>query len=203
MRAGRADEARRLQGLCAAASDKDSGDSVRILAIDGAAGVGKTALAIHVAHQVAGSFPDGQLFVDLRGFDPRFPPMTPESALACLLRGLGAEADALHGDLAAQEAMYRSLLTGRSARVTHVFPDRIYLEADRSFIDDIASDTDTFDEAPASLTVSLDGDTRSMAWPRRRKLPRAARHRPVSTTWTITSGGSKLRQTDTVPPEGP
>ena len=110
---GRADEARQLQGLCAAASDNDSGESVRILTIDGAGGVGKTALAVQVAHQVAGLFPDGQLFLDLRGFDPRFPPMTPEAALACLLRGLGADAEALHGDLAAQEAMYRSLLTGR------------------------------------------------------------------------------------------
>lgn len=66
----------------------------------------------------------------------------------------GVQAFALLNILAALQATHaagRSLLTGRSARVTHVFPDRIYLEADRSFIDDIAADTDTFDKAPASL----------------------------------------------------
>ena len=66
----------------------------------------------------------------------------------------GVQAFALLNILAALQATRasgRSLLEGRAARVTHVFPDRVYLEADRSFIDDIAADTATFDKAPASL----------------------------------------------------
>ncbi|QUQ66930.1 AfsR/SARP family transcriptional regulator [Kutzneria sp. CA-103260] len=110
---GREAELARLGELCAEASGAAHGGSVVISAIDGAAGVGKTALAIHLAHRVSGDFPDGQLFVDLRGFDPHFSPVTPEDALGHLLRGLGAQADTQHTGLAAQSALYRSLLAGR------------------------------------------------------------------------------------------
>ena len=48
-----------------------------ITAIDGVAGIGKTALAVHFAHRAAAAFPDGQLFVNLRGFDPGHPPLAP------------------------------------------------------------------------------------------------------------------------------
>ena len=110
---GREAELRRLGELCAEASGATHGGSVVISAIDGAAGVGKTALAIHLAHRVAREFPDGQLFVDLRGFDPHFSPVTPEDALGHLLRGLGAQADTQYTGVAAQSALYRSLLAGR------------------------------------------------------------------------------------------
>ncbi|MBB4688343.1 AfsR/SARP family transcriptional regulator [Amycolatopsis jiangsuensis] len=110
---GREDEARRLRELCESTSAGASGGSVVISAIDGCAGVGKTALAVHVAHEVAESFPDGQLFLDLRGFDPRHSPITPEAALAQLLRSLGADAEVISGDVGAQAALYRSLLAGR------------------------------------------------------------------------------------------
>ena len=62
-----------------------------ISAIDGVAGVGKTALAVHFAHHVAAGFPDGQLFVNLRGFDPDQPPLAPDDVLAGFVRALGAD----------------------------------------------------------------------------------------------------------------
>src|SRR5579859_6549121 len=88
-----------------------------IAVIDGIAGVGKTALAIHFAHQVAGSFPDGQLYVNLLGFDPHQPPMTPGDALGCLLQGLGVEPRRIPVGLAAQAGLYRSVLSGRRVLV--------------------------------------------------------------------------------------
>jgi hypothetical protein len=57
--------------------------------IDGIAGVGKTALAVYWAHTVRDRFPDGRLYVDLRGFDPVNPPLPPADALQLLLEGLG------------------------------------------------------------------------------------------------------------------
>lgn len=112
---GREAELRRLGELCVGGDGV--GGSVVISAIDGAAGVGKTALAIHVAHQVADSFPDGQLFVDLRGFDPRCSPVAPDEALAQLLRGLGTDAEAQRADMPTLAALYRSLLSGRRVLV--------------------------------------------------------------------------------------
>jgi DNA-binding SARP family transcriptional activator len=112
---GREAELRRLERLCEAAGEGTGGRSVVISAIDGAGGVGKTALAVHTAHRLVEAFPDGQLFLDLRGFDPRLPPVTAGDALGHLVRGLGAEA--VEGDVDAQAALYRSLLAGRRVLV--------------------------------------------------------------------------------------
>jgi DNA-binding SARP family transcriptional activator/tetratricopeptide (TPR) repeat protein len=79
--------------------------------IDGTAGVGKTALAVHWAHQVASRFRDGQLYVNLRGFDPRQPPLPPGEALCCLLRGMSADPQRIPGDVDDQAAMFRTLLS--------------------------------------------------------------------------------------------
>jgi len=89
-----------------------SGTTV-ITAIGGPAGVGKTALALHWAHLVDADFPDGQLFVNLRGFSPVDPPVTPAEAVRVLLEALDVPAGRLPGTVEAQLGMYRSLLAGR------------------------------------------------------------------------------------------
>jgi tetratricopeptide (TPR) repeat protein/transcriptional regulator with XRE-family HTH domain len=89
------------------------GGTAVITAIGGTAGVGKTALAVHWAHQVAGEFPDGQLFVNLRGFDPSAEPVPPDHAIRVLLDCLGVPAEQRPQSVEAQSGLYRSLLAGK------------------------------------------------------------------------------------------
>ncbi len=84
-----------------------------ISAVSGTAGVGKTALALHWAHQVAGSFPDGQLYVNLRGFDPGGIPVAPAEAIRVFLGALGVLPDRMPPSADAQARLYRSLLAER------------------------------------------------------------------------------------------
>jgi tetratricopeptide (TPR) repeat protein/transcriptional regulator with XRE-family HTH domain len=86
--------------------------TVLITAIGGTAGVGKTALAVHWAYQVADRFPDGQLYVNLRGYDPGQPTLAAD-ALAAFLRALGVPGRDIPADTAERAARYRSLLAGR------------------------------------------------------------------------------------------
>ncbi|MFF1710873.1 BTAD domain-containing putative transcriptional regulator [Streptomyces sp. NPDC058268] len=81
-----------------------------VAVLSGMAGVGKSALALHVAHRLREHFPDGQLYVNLRGATPGMTPLTPGQALAALLRDLGIESSHSpeHPDAAA--ALLRSLL---------------------------------------------------------------------------------------------
>jgi tetratricopeptide (TPR) repeat protein/DNA-binding XRE family transcriptional regulator len=89
------------------------GGTAVITAIGGTAGVGKTALAVHWAHQVAGEFPDGQLYVSLRGFDPSGTPVTPGEAVRVLLDSLEVPAERRPQTVEAQLGLYRSLLAGK------------------------------------------------------------------------------------------
>ncbi len=111
---GRAEELRRLSGF--GDGPADSAGPVVISAISGTAGVGKTALAVHWAHQVADRFPDGQLYVNLRGYDPS-QPMSPADALAGFLRALGWPGTDIPAGTDERAARYRSLLSGRQVLV--------------------------------------------------------------------------------------
>jgi DNA-binding SARP family transcriptional activator/Tfp pilus assembly protein PilF len=84
-----------------------------ILAISGTAGVGKTALALRWAHQAKHRFADGQLYVNLRGFDASSAPVAPADAISVLLESLDMPASRIPQRLDAQAGLYRSLLAGR------------------------------------------------------------------------------------------
>jgi tetratricopeptide (TPR) repeat protein len=88
-------------------------ETAMICVIDGVAGVGKTAFAIHAGRGLAEEFPDGQLYADLRGVGPLQAPMPPAEALTGFLRALGADPRAVPGTTDEQAAMYRSRLDGR------------------------------------------------------------------------------------------
>lgn len=81
--------------------------------IHGTAGVGKTALAVHWSHRVSSRFPDGQLVVNLRGFDPDHPPADPGEALGGFLRALGVDPGRIPHDTEERAALYRSTIADR------------------------------------------------------------------------------------------
>ena len=111
---GRAVELAELDFLLPAAEQQPDGrpGPVVISAVAGTAGVGKTALAVRWAHRVAVQFPDGQLYVNLRGYDPG-QPMQAGEALAGFLRALGVADAGIPLQEAERAARYRSLLSGR------------------------------------------------------------------------------------------
>src|SRR3569833_1403257 len=87
-------------------------ETVAAYVISGTAGVGKSSLALHWAHRVLDRFPDGQLYVDLRGYDPGVP-VTPDQALERFLIALGVPAMAVPRDLSSKSGLYRSILADR------------------------------------------------------------------------------------------
>jgi tetratricopeptide (TPR) repeat protein/transcriptional regulator with XRE-family HTH domain len=116
---GRRAELARLDTLLTAADNarpgaasRTSATAVVISAVSGTAGVGKTALALHWAHRVAARFPDGQLYVNLRGYDPQ-QPLDPADVLTQFLHALGVAGDDVPADRDERAARYRTELAGR------------------------------------------------------------------------------------------
>ncbi len=117
---GRAQELAELDRLLSAtpthidatAAGGGGSTAVVISAVSGTAGVGKTALALRWAHRVRAEFPDGQLYVNLRGYDPD-QPLSPGYALARFLRALGVAGAEIPPEVDERADAYRSLLDGR------------------------------------------------------------------------------------------
>ncbi len=112
---GRADELADLDAVRESFGDA-ANRTLPIAAITGMAGAGKTALAVHWAHRVADNFPDGQLFLDLRGYD-FVDPIDPADALASLLHALGVSQAKLAIGLPERALQYRTLLADRRVLV--------------------------------------------------------------------------------------
>ncbi|MEU9555558.1 AfsR/SARP family transcriptional regulator [Streptomyces fumanus] len=108
---GRAGFVRELSAALASAE----GRVMAVSALAGIGGVGKTTLAVHLAHQARAAFPDGQLYVDLQGAGPRA--AEPEAVLGSFLRALGTEDADVPDTLEERAALYRSVLDGRRVLV--------------------------------------------------------------------------------------
>jgi DNA-binding SARP family transcriptional activator/Tfp pilus assembly protein PilF len=113
--AGRANELAQLDAVLDAVGRQST--AVVISAVSGTAGVGKTALALHWAHRVRDRFPDGQLYVNLRGFDQSGQVLAPADAVRGFLDALGVPSGRIPVELDAQAALYRSLLDGKRVLV--------------------------------------------------------------------------------------
>jgi DNA-binding SARP family transcriptional activator/tetratricopeptide (TPR) repeat protein len=108
---GRGEELRRLDALLPAAGAV--GGTVVITTIEGTAGIGKTSLAVHWSHLVRDLFPDGQVYLNLRGFDVTDKPVQPHDALYTLLSAFRVPSEKIPQDTRGRSAMLRSVVAGR------------------------------------------------------------------------------------------
>ncbi|MEW2425924.1 BTAD domain-containing putative transcriptional regulator [Streptomyces nigra] len=102
-----------VRSLIAAANRARTGRGATVHCISGGAGMGKTTLAVHAAHSLAPHYPDGQLYLDMRGFDAVESPVSPEQALRTVLEAFGVAAHQVPADLDARSALLRSVLAQR------------------------------------------------------------------------------------------
>jgi tetratricopeptide (TPR) repeat protein len=91
-------------------TDSSNYSVLAIDAVDGMAGIGKTALAVHAAHRMSSEYPEAQLFIDLHGYTAGQPPLEPIKALGSLLRMLGVAPERIPSTLDERAALWRSLL---------------------------------------------------------------------------------------------
>jgi DNA-binding SARP family transcriptional activator len=105
---GREDQIKHLCDLLASGGTEADPGAVRIALVAGSGGLGKTSLAVHAAHRVSGSFPDGQLYVDLLGATSQ--PLAPADVLARFLRDLGVDGRDIPADDDERAARYRTVL---------------------------------------------------------------------------------------------
>lgn len=101
---------RQRELLALSALLEDDARTVGLTVICGPAGIGKTTLAVYWAHQVSDRFPDGQLYVDLRGFDPATPSLAASEAIRGFLEAFDVPESRIPAGLDARAALYRSLL---------------------------------------------------------------------------------------------
>ncbi|WP_442912777.1 BTAD domain-containing putative transcriptional regulator [Kutzneria sp. CA-103260] len=101
-----------IDALCGILTDPGRGTPA-VVAMTGMAGVGKSSLALHAAYAIADRFPDGQLFVDLRGHVEGMDPLDPMDALEQLLGAVGVGGDQIPDELAARSAMWRTRMAGK------------------------------------------------------------------------------------------
>jgi tetratricopeptide (TPR) repeat protein/transcriptional regulator with XRE-family HTH domain len=102
-----------IQAILTALKGHGAGGVADICAIDGMAGAGKTALAVHAAHRLADRFPDGQIFLQLHGHTPGHQPVDPADALASLLQACGIAAQSIPDGLEPRAWLWRDRLAGR------------------------------------------------------------------------------------------
>ena len=114
--AGREAELRRLEEILVESAAQQP-TAVTISALAGTAGIGKTTLAVHWAHRLADRYPDGALYVNLRGFDASAPATGPDEALRGFLDALGVAAHQIPASVSARTGLYRTLLDGRRVLV--------------------------------------------------------------------------------------
>jgi DNA-binding SARP family transcriptional activator/DNA-binding XRE family transcriptional regulator len=108
---GREDEMARLDSIARCAGEEPA--TVVTVVLSGPVGIGKTALAVHWAHRVRDRFPDGQLYVNLRGFDPTRPPANPADEIRALLPALGVPTERIPTGTSGLDVLHRTRLAGQ------------------------------------------------------------------------------------------